>query len=372
MRHGKKSGILLILCLGASLYGLLLIWSATRYDQALHSAPWKQGAALALGLMAFKLLPLVDVERSVRRLWPLLVVGNLCLLLLLIPLGRDDGTGNRSWISLPGNLFHVQPGEFVKLSFLLLLALQLSHAAERDALNRPGTVLGLLGHLLAVCGLLVTTSGDIGMAAVFGAIYLSMLWASGIHTLWLLAHVGAGAVAAVLLWPRLPDYVRMRILVVLDHGLDPYGKGFQQGRSLVAIGSGRLLGQGYLNGLQTQSPSSASLPARHTDFIFSVAGEEFGLAGCLILLLLLGTILWVCIRQVRREGTVFSALTAAGVSGMLGAQTALNVGMCLYIAPVIGVTLPFFSYGGSSLLSAFLAVGLLPALEKGRPGERRR
>ena len=372
MDRGGETWRLRLLCLAASACGLLLIFSATRYDPALRNAPWKQGAALGLGLLLSLLLPRVDLAAAVDRLWPLLAAGSGLLLLLLIPLGREDGTGNRSWISLPGNVFHIQPAEFVKLSFVLLLALQLSRASERRALDRPATVLGLAAHGLSLCGLLYAVSGDLGMAAVYGAVYLVMLWVSGMRPLWLLAHAAAGAGAAAFLWPRLPDYVRLRFLVVLDHDLDPLGKGFQQGRSLLAIGSGRLLGQGYLQGIQTQSPSPASLPARHTDFIFSVAGEEFGLAGCGLLLLLLAAIVWRCAGMARSAQDGFSALAAAGIAAIFGVQTVLNVGMCLYAAPVIGVTLPFLSFGGSSVLSGFLAVGILGALERRGPEKARR
>ena len=150
----------------------------------------------------------------------------------------------------------------------------------------------------------------------------------------------------------------------MDHELDPLGKGFQQERSLLAIGSGQITGQGYLHGTQTQNPSASALPARHTDFIFSVAGEELGLVGCVLLLALLGAIVLRCVALARRQERFFAACICAGVGGMLGVQTILNIAMCLYTAPVVGVTLPFFSYGGSSLISAFVGVGLVMALAR--------
>lgn len=358
---GAGSRGLLSLCLIASLVGLALIWSATRYDPALHSAVGKQAAALGLGVVLCLLLPLVDLRAVLSRLWWLFLGGNIALLLLLIPLGNDDGTGNKSWISLPGGVFNFQPAEFVKLSFLLLLALQLERRRERG-LNKFGSILLLAGHVLALCALLYGVSGDIGMVAVYLGIYLVMLWSAGVHPLWLLAQIGVGAGAAVLLWPRLPDYIRLRFLVVLDHQLDPLGKGFQQGRSLLAIGSGRLAGQGYLQGTQTQSLSPSALPARHTDFIFSVAGEELGLIGCGVILLLLAAIVLSCAHLGRTADEPFFQNVSMGVAGMLGVQTILNVGMCLYAVPVVGVTLPFFSYGGSSIVSAFLGIGVLRSL----------
>ena len=211
-------------------------------------------------------------------------------------------------------------------------------------------------------GLLWLTSGDMGMAAVFLALWFVTLWSGGLHPLWLLGILAAGLAGAAVLWPRLPEYVRLRFLVVLDHDLDPLGKGFQQGRSLLALGSGGLTGQGYLRGIQTQSLSASSLPARHTDFIFSAAGEELGLAGCLVILALLTAVVLCCVRLARQAADPLFRDISLGAAGIFGVQTVLNVGMCLYVLPVVGVTLPFFSYGGSSLVSSFLTVGVLRAL----------
>lgn len=352
---------LLILSLLASLLGLAAILSATRYDRSLHSCVWKQGAALVLGLALWFPLSVLDIRALLRRLWWLVMIGNVGLLLLLVPFGRDDGTGNRSWLTLPGGVFHLQPAELVKVGFLLLLALQLERRRERG-LNRPVSVLLLALHGLGMTGLLWGTSGDMGMAAVFLALWLVTLWSGGLHPLWLLGVLAAGLAGAVVLWPHLPEYVRLRFLVVLDHDLDPLGKGFQQGRSLLALGSGGLTGQGYLRGLQTQSASASSLPARHTDFIFSAIGEELGMIGCLAALILLGLIVFSCLRLSRQAGDSLFRDVSLGAAGVFGVQTALNIGMCLYAAPVVGVTLPFFSYGGSSLVSSLLLAGLLRSL----------
>lgn len=360
-RRKKRGGWLLGLCLAAALYGLALIWSATRYDEALHSLPMKQLIALGGGVGLCLILRALPVRTVIQKGWWALAVVNVGLLLLLVPFGNEDGTGNKSWLALPGGIFNLQPGEVVKVGFLCLLALQLTRLGEKG-LNRPKAVLLLAAHVLGLCGLVWGVSGDLGMVTVYLCIYVVMLWSAGVHPLWLLGELAAGVGGVVLLWPRLPEYVRLRFLVVWDHDLDPLGKGFQQGRSLLAIGSGQVTGQGYLQGTQTQSPSASSLPARHTDFIFSAAGEELGLVGCLAILALLLAVVLGCMALARRREDKLLASTAMGVAGMLGAQTILNVGMCLYAAPVIGVTLPFFSYGGSSLLASFGAVGILLSL----------
>ena len=365
-REARRRGWeLVLLGLAAALYGLMLSFSATRYDPALHGLVGKQAAALGAGAGLCLLLPLVDLRALLRRFWPVLAGLNVGALLLLIPLGNEDGTGNKSWIALPGG-FNVQPAEFIKLSFVLLLAWQLTRQKEHG-LDRPRSVLLLAGHVLILCGLLYGVSGDMGMTVVYLAIYFGMIWAAGLHPLWILAQLGAGLGGMVLLWGHLPDYVRLRLLVVLDHDLDPLGKGFQQGRSILALGSGQVTGQGYLRGIQTQSASPAALPARHTDFIFSVAGEELGLVGCLILLALLMAIIWRCLHLAQGKTDPLLSYAAVGIAGMFGVQMVLNVGMCLYAAPVIGVTLPFFSYGGSSLLSAFAGIGILRSLAQSAP-----
>lgn len=367
----RKEWGLFFLALTASAYGMLLIFSATRYDEKLHSLVGKQAAALGIGVGFCLLLSVLDLRRLLEKYWKVLPVLNVLLLLLLVPFGNDDGTGNRSWLALPGGIFNLQPAEVVKLTFLLLLGLQLHRLRERG-LDRPKSILFLGGHVLLLCGLLYGVSGDIGMVVVFLAMYGVMLWSAGVHPLWLLGQAALGVGGVALLWGRLPEYVRMRFLVVFDHDLDPLGKGFQQGRSLLAIGSGQVTGQGYLQGTQTQSVSPSALPARHTDFIFSVAGEELGLLGCLLILLLLGGIVLRCVALAHRSGDPLFSDVAMGVAGMFGAQTILNVGMCLYAAPVVGVTLPFFSYGGSSLITAFGAVGILMAMKEEHLGGRGR
>ena len=150
--------------------------------------------------------------------------------------------------------------------------------------------------------------------------------------------------------------------MILDHSLYPMNEGWHQGRSLLAFGSGGWFGQGLFHGTQTQS-GSGSLPAGHTDFIFAVAGEELGYIGCIAIVLLLLSIIVRCLVIARRAKTSMDALLCVGVAGMLGFQMIENIGMCLFVTPVIGLTLPFFSYGGSSLITMFAAMGLVSGVK---------
>ena len=183
MGNERGERTLFFLGLTASLLGLALIYSATHYDEALHSLVWKQAAALGVGVVLCLLLWQIHLRELVERAWWLLAVGNLGFLLLLLPFGNEDGTGNKSWIALPGGHFNLQPAEFGKLLFLLLLALQLTRLGEEGGLNRPRSVLALLAHVGGVCGLLYLVSGDLGMAAIYLGLYFGMLWGAGVHPL---------------------------------------------------------------------------------------------------------------------------------------------------------------------------------------------
>ena len=318
----------------------------------------KQIGAMVIGIALFLLFSALDLEPIVRKYPYALFFAQIALLLLLIPFGNDDGTGNKSWISLPGTPFNLQPGELVKLSFVLLLSLQFS-AIEKRTVSHPLSILLTAGQALLLGTLLFYVSGDLGMVLLYLALYLIIAFSAGVHPLWFLGGFSLLFAAVHFLWGYLPHYIQMRFLVVFDHSLDPQGKGFQQLRSLLAIGSGRTGGQGYLQGGQSQSEASSSLPARHTDFIFSVAGEELGLLGTALILLILSAIVLRCFWIGAMSEGAFSRYAAVGFGGMVAVQTTLNISMCLFLAPVVGLTLPFFSYGGSSLISLYAGMGIV-------------
>ena len=214
-------------------------------------------------------------------------------------------------------------------------------------------------------GLYVVVSRDMGNALVFFFIFLCMAFAAGFALRWfflLFAAAGGGAYA---IWTLnlLPLYQKERFLVIFDHTYDPLGRGWHQTRSMLAIGSGGLFGQGYLNGTQTQSLTTSSLPARYTDFIFSVCGEELGLIGCAVIILLLLAIIFRVLQVAKYASSPFYRCVCVGMASMLMFQTLINVGMCLFVMPVIGITLPFFSYGGSSLLTLFASMGVVSGIK---------
>lgn len=366
----KGDVVLLGLCLLASAAGLLLIYSATRYDPNLQSNVVKQAIFIAMGAAAYVVATFIDVEFLLEKWWKVFFVLGLLVILLIAPFGQADNTGNKSWVFLPGVPFGFQPGEIAKLAFIVVLAWLLNHERARGVSRLPA----IAKYLMLTCvyaGLLAVLSGDFGMVLVYLFLFVIMAWVGGVNRWWFIGVGGGLTGAVVFLWnfilPRVDrlwsDYRVMRFRVVFDHDLDPLGVGWQQSRSLLAIGSGQLTGMGFLQGRQTQSPRSDSLPARHTDFIFAVCGEEFGLIGCCVLLGLLLAIILRCVWVSRRAKSPMSAYIAMGFAGMLMVQTVLNVGMNLYVCPVIGLTLPFISYGGSSTLTLFLAMGIVSGIK---------
>lgn len=369
-RFFKEGDVVLLgLCLLASLAGLLLIYSATRYDIRLHSYFLKQAVFLCMGVVAYIVVTFIDIEFLLEKWWWVFLLLGILVILLIKPFGRDDGTGNRSWVFLPGIPFGFQPGEIAKLAFIVVMAWLLNRE-RRLGVSRPAAIVKYLVLTGIMAGLLAVLSCDFGMVLVYLFLFIIMAWVGGVNKWWFIGAGGTGIAAVAVLWLLIlpdtkfwTDYRIMRFRVVFDHSLDPSGVGWHQSRSLLAIGSGKLTGMGYLNGRQTQSARSSSLPARHTDFIFSVCGEEFGLIGCTLLLLLLLAIILRCVWVSRRAKSHMSCYIAMGFAGMLMVQTVLNVGMCLYVTPVVGLTLPFISYGGSSTLTLFVAMGIVSGIK---------
>lgn len=366
----KGDLVLLSLCVAASAYGLVLIYSATRYLESNRNVI-VQSVAIVLGILVYIALSSVDFELLTEKSWKLLLAFNVVFnLLTLTPLGLERN-GNRSWLGVEGFPVNIQPAEITKLSFVLLLAWQCIKLRDRG-ISRPSSVFQLAGHTVLLCGIITVASGDFGMAFTYLFIFVIMAWSAGVQKRWFLLAAVLVVAAILLIWPHVSDDYRMaRFTVVVDHLTgntetlyeQTQGVGYQQTRSLLAIGSGGLFGMGYLQGVQTQSSSTVSLIARETDSIFAVCGEELGLVGCTLVLLLLAAIILRCIWVSRRARSPQSALIAMGFAGMLLVQTAVNVGMCLYLFPIIGLTLPFFSYGGSSIVTMFASMGIVSSIK---------
>ena len=370
----KKGDVILLgLCLATSTFGLALIYSATQYQQSIKPVII-QAIAILLGVVAYVLLTFVDFQLFTEKRWKLMLIGSLLLLLLLLSPWGVERYGNRNWIQIPHFPMMIQPNEIVKIPFILVLALQIIKIQDRGySISSVPSVMQIAGFTVFMLGLIAAICHDMGTCAVYIMIFAFMAWAAGVKLRWFVLVGGGAVLAVVIFWlfflPETSLWTNFRIMrfrVVLDHSLDPSNYGFQQTRSTLAIGSGKLFGQGYLKGIQTHSPNSSALPVRDSDLIFAVCGEELGLVGCMALLLLLSLIVLRCLWVGRHASSPFNDYVCMGMAGMLLSQITFNVGMCLFVLPVMGLTLPFISYGGSSIITLFAAMGIVSSV-KARP-----
>ena len=368
--------VLLALCTVSTLYGMVLIASATHFRNTLRYVA-VQGFGLFLGILLYFFLSAVDVGELGKK-WKWLLAFNLGFILLLrTPFGLDRN-GNRAWLGvndigadlgvafLKNFPITVQPAEIVKITFIILLARQLSLLSEKHDLTRFSNVVQPTAHAAFMFAFYYVISKDAGSGLVYLFVFLCMAFAAGFALRWIFLGLGAavgGFLAAWNLGLLRGDWYK-RIKVIFDHSYDAQGKGFQQTRGMLALGSGQLTGQGLFNGTQTQSSSKWSLPERQTDFIFCVCGEELGFIGCLLVIILLLAIIIRCLIVAREAPSRMESLVCVGMAGMLIFQTIANIGMCLFLLPVIGLTLPFFSYGGSSLVTLFAAMGVVSGIKK--------
>jgi cell division protein FtsW len=261
--------------------------------------------------------------------------------------------GARRWINLPG--FSLQPSEFVKPSFAVICAWLFALQRRQD--GTPGDLIAVGIYVLVLCLLLLQP--DVGMAVVVSAIWFSQYFLAGLRVLWVFALLGSGAGALAAAYLAFP-HVQSRI----NRFLDPQsGDTYQVTRSLEAFTNGGLAGRGPGEGTV-----KTHLPDAHSDFVFAVAGEEFGLIACLIIVLLFGFVVVRGFSRLLGETSLFALLATAGLLVQFGLQALINMGSTLHILPTKGMTLPFISYGGSSLLALSLGMGFVLALTRKRYG----
>ena len=365
--------ILLGLCCTASLYGIAMIFSATRYNED-NRKVLVQTAALLIGIVVYFAISMIDLELLMKR-WKWIAAFNAgFILLLLTPFGREQD-GNRAWLKFPFLPVSIGPAEVVKITFIILLAWQFQWLLEekRD-LKSFSSAFMAAGHAFGMAGLYFIVSRDMGNAMRFVLIFVVMAFVSGFALRWFVLLGAAGTIGGIAVWTLdlLPSYMKNRFLVLFDHSYDVQNQGYQQTRSLLTIGGGGFWGQGYLHGTQTQA-GTGSIPARHTDLIFAVIGEELGFVGATLAILILVAIIIRVVIVGRRSGSMFHTCVCVGIASMLAFQMIINIGMCLFIMPVIGLTLPFFSYGGSSIVTLFAAMGFVSGIKmrtvvRRRPG----
>lgn len=350
--------LLFVLCLVSSVLGVIIISSATRsYNRP--SMVYVQIAALIIGVVLYFLFTVIDTD-IIADQWPLLLVAEIALLLLLIPFGSEGDTGNRSWIRFLG--IGIQPSEIVKVIYIVLSAKHISYLRDYRDLSAPFSVLQIAAHFGVLFLLILGISGDLGNALIFFFIFIVTLFVSGLRLYWFLFGGAALAVMVPLAWNHVfTARQKERILAPYDPTIDPegYGVNWEPNQAKLALSSGRLTGAGLYQGPQTQSDA---IDSKHADYIFAAIGEEWGMIGCIIVILLLTAIILRCVYVGIHCRSSFGMLVCFGVAAAFTFQTFVNIGMCLGLTPVIGVALPFFSYGGSSLFTSFAAMGLVSGI----------
>ena len=331
---------------------LVIIGSATHINTPSDERYWfvqRQGlfailnGALAVFLMNFD-------YKMLQRYGNRLYVFNIIMLLAVMFLGHS-ALGAQRWIQL--GPITLQPSEFSKIIMIVSLAAMLEDKIGK--LNNLHDLLPVAAYV-GLPFLLVMKQPDLGTSLVFMAIFLGMIFASGVNLRLLGSIFAAGIACMPILWHFLKDYQKMRITVFMDPNVDPLGSGYHIIQSKIAIGSGMLFGKGLFEGTQSQLNF---LPENHTDFIFAVVGEELGFIGVVVLLLLYLVILWRAIRIAKDASDMFGRLLAVGISSMLAFHVLVNVGMTLGIMPVTGIPLPLMSYGVSSLTTNIMSIVIL-------------
>ena len=354
----KADMLLLALCVVATAFGIVVISSTTAWMGARRFV-LIQSAALLIGIVLYIVFTLIDIDIIAERREVLLVF-NILFISTLFIWGVQGTTGNRSWLSFSWLPFSIQPAEICKITFIIILAKTMS--IYRNRVSSPLSVLQMTALLAIMVGLILAASDDAGVALPYVFIFIVMAYVGGVNLGWFLAAFAAIAVAAPLVWTHfVRDDQKQRILMIFDPTIDPEGLDvrWHTKHSLISLQGGGMTGQGLYHGAQTQT---GGLNAQHTDFVFSAIGEELGMIGCLFVLLLLTAIVIRCILVGVKSGSYMNRLICVGIAGMLVFQIMVNVGMSMGVFPVIGLTLPFISYGGSSIVTMFAAMGIVSGI----------
>ena len=340
----KGDMVLLALCVLTSVFGIVMVAASTAYDGSSRYVIIQTGA-LITGILLYLALTAFDIDILAGQR-TLLFLFNTAFLAMLLVWGVEGTSGNKSWLHFPFLPFNIQPAEVCKITYIIILAKTMSLNRNRiSSLRSVGT---LTFHMLWIVALIVVISHDTGVALIFMFLFVVMAYVAAVSPY---------------LWKYfIRDDQKQRILALIDPSIDPDGLGvlWQTNKSLEALRNGGLTGQGLFHGDLT---SIGYLPAQHTDSIFSSIGEQLGMLGCLAALLLLLAIVLRCIQVGMKSPDYMNRLICIGIASMLLFQILINVGVCLGLFPVVGLALPFLSYGGSSILTSFLAMGIVSGIK---------
>lgn len=351
--------ILLLLCVIASAYGCVCVLSATQNTAAPGERITRDfivmAAAVAAGIIIALIISMIDYE-FIMRLWPVIAV--FCIGIMLITLkfgvGPPERPDAKTWLKVGSTGIFFQPSELIKIGFIITFGVHLEKL--KNNINHPLSIIQLGIHALIPIALVIK-SGDMGSALVFMIITVCMLFVAGLHWGYFLGGILLVIAALPLAWMFLLGNIQKeRFLALIYPELYP-DVIYQQERGMAAIGGGGITGQGLFNGTLTQQNNG--IPESENDMIFAVIGEELGLVGCILALVILTLIVVRIARTGKHDKIGNTKVMCYGVASMIAGQVIINVGMCLMLLPVIGITLPFFSAGGSSNLCIYFSVGLI-------------
>ncbi|MDY4583458.1 MAG: FtsW/RodA/SpoVE family cell cycle protein [Candidatus Faecousia sp.] len=353
----KGDMFLLVLCLIVSGFGIVVIASATSADKFGGNFKYIaiQMVATFLGVIMYAMVSSLDLDfLSEHR--GAMVAFNCFLLLLLIPFGTDNNTGNRSWLDFPLLPINIQPAEICKITYIIIMASVMS--SHQNRISHPVSVIHMCLHLFLLVGLNMVLSRDAGVSLIFVFIFIGMAFGGGVSLWWFALAIGLIGLCLPILWPFLGKYQQNRILILFDDTIDPQGinERYHYKINLQSLTGGGLTGQGLFNGNRTQG---GNLFAQHTDYIFSSIGEELGFFGCVLVMVLELAIIARCVYVGMQCPDYMRRLVCFGAASALMFQVMVNVGMCIGAMPVIGLTLPLISYGGSSVVTIYAMLGLV-------------
>ena len=342
--------VLFIVTIALSIFGIVMIYSATR---TLHTNTnvIVQSGAFVIGCALMLVMCFFDYEQLKNLIKPIFLFAVVMLLIVLV-FGVSGDWGARSWIRF--GAIGIQPSEIAKICFIITFSYHLSKV--EDDINKPLVILGLLLHIGVLVGLILLQP-DMGSALVFMFIFICLMFVAKLSYKYIIPIMTLGIASLPLIYKyALSEYQQKRIQVFLNPDLDPLNRGYNVIQSKIAVGSGELWGKGYLRGTQNQM---GYLPTKYTDFIFSVISEELGFIGAAIVVIALFILIYKCFKTARRADNTFGRYICTGVGAMMLFHVFENVGMCIGLMPVTGIPLPFISYGGTSLVVNMIAVGLV-------------
>ncbi len=344
----QMNPVLLFLTFSLGLFGVAMMYSAAGG----HWQPWasRHAIRLLLGLGLMVMVAIIPLHFWFRSAW-LLYGGGLFLLAVVDTMGHI-GMGAQRWLEVGG--LSLQPSEFMKLAVILTLARYFHQLHPMDQHRLPWMVPPLL--IIGAPVLLILLQPNLGTATILAGLSLAVWFAAGLQWRYILICIAGAAAAAPIGWHFLHAYQKQRILTFLNPEADPLGAGYNILQSMIAIGSGGLTGRGFLHGSQGQLDF---LPEKHTDFIFTMVAEEFGFLGSATLLLFFGLLILYGLGIAIQSRHRFGALIAIGITAMLWLHMMINMAMLMGLIPVVGVPLPFLSYGGTMQVSTLIAIGLL-------------